>query len=172
MLKSNQRILGVAICSLGFLTCTAFQDPGAPVGRWLTAAYRFHGAGGILLGLMGLAYLRRKEFMPYHAIAVGKSWSELSATEQTMFLASMKIIGSSWLALSLAVGLILRHAFRGGEAWAVYGVPAVGLAFSIPTLLAVLNVKKRTPASPPWPVLAVAVFLFATGLVLSLVANL
>jgi len=171
MRQTRQKILGFLFISCVLLTCAAFQSTGAPVDRWLTAAYRFHGAGAILFGLMGLVYLRRKEFMPYHAIAVGKQWHELGQTEQTMFLASMKIIGSAWVSLSIALGLILRHAFREGEPWAVYGVAVIGLAVAVPTLLAVLTVKKRTPASPPWPPLALAVFLFLCGLVLSLFAE-
>ena len=151
MHQDRRNMLGLLVVSCALLTCAGFQPTVAPVDRWLAAAYRFHGTGAVLFGLMGLVYLRRKEFMPYHAIAVGKQWHELGQTEQTMFLASMKIIGSSWVALSIALGLILRHAFRSGEAWAVYGVPVVGLAVAVPTLLAVLTVKKRTPASPPWP---------------------
>jgi hypothetical protein len=117
---------------------------------------------------MGLAYLGRKEFMPYHALALGRSWSELDRPAQVLFLASMKIIGSTWLAVSVALGIILRHGFREGQAWAVWGVPLVGLILSTPALLAVLHVKSKTPASPPWQPLAAAVLLFLTGLVLSL----
>ena len=153
------------------LACTAFQPIGEHATGWLAAGYRCHGAAVALFGLMGLAYLGRKEFMPYHAVAVGKQWSALSRPEQAMFLASMRIIGSAWLALSVALGLMLRHGFRAGEAWAVYGVPAVGLLVAAPTLAAVLFVKARTPASPPWPPLAVAVILFLSGLLLSLAAG-
>ncbi len=171
MHRFGSRLMGLAIVSCVFIACSAFQYSVEPTSRWLGAAYRFHGTGAVLFGLMGLVYIRRKEFMPYHAIAVGKQWHELGQTEQTMFLASMRIIGSSWIALSIALGIMLRHGFREGELWAVFGVPVVGLAISVPTLLAVLTVKKRTPASPPWPPLALVVFLFAIGLVLSLGAG-
>lgn len=156
----------LAACCLT-LVCTAFQDAEASSSALRAGAYRCHSAGAILFGLMGLVYLGRREFMPYHAIAVGKSWGELGSSEKAMFLASMRIIGAAWVALALALGLLLRNGFRADETWAVSGVPAVGLLVSVPTLLAVLHVKRKTPASPPWPPLAVAVLLFLTGLALS-----
>lgn len=106
--------------------------------------------------------------MPYHAVAIGHAWKDLDQPIQIMFLASMKIIGSAWLAFSLALIIMLRHGFREGQLWAVFGVPAVGLMLSLPTLLAVLRVKAKTPASPPWQPLAAAVLLFLAGLALSL----
>lgn len=158
------------LCGMA-LACTAFVAADAPASGRLVAAYRCHYAGAVLLGLMGLAYLGRREFMPYHAVAIGKLWHQLEQAEQTMFLASLRIIGSAWIALAAALVLILRNGFRAGDSWAIYGVPLVGLLVAVPTLLVVLNVKFRTPASPPWPPLAVAVGLFLAGLVLSLVAD-
>jgi hypothetical protein len=137
----------------------------------LSIAYKCHCAGAILFGLMGLAYLGRKEFMPYHAIALGKKWNELDRSAQILFLTSMKIIGSTWLAFSVSLGILLLYGFRSGQSWAVMGVPATGLMASVPTLLAVLHVKARTPASPPWLPLAVAASLFLAGLILSIIGG-
>lgn len=156
------------------ITVMAFassRDKAVPEHRGLAAAYRCHGAAAALFGLMGMVYLRRREFMPYHAVAIGQKWHELEKPAQTMFLSSMRIIGSAWFALAVALGLLLRHGFSAGMTWAVYGIPAVGLLVSVPTLLAVLNVRRNTAASPPWPPLAIAVVLFITGLVLSIVSR-
>lgn len=153
------------------LATTAFTLPGGHADAWMSAAHRTHGAGALLFGLMGLAYLGRREFMPYHAQALGQRWDELPASARALFLASMRIIGSAWLGLSIALGLMLRHGFHAEQAWAVYGTPAVGLTVAVPTLLGVLYVKRNTPAAPPWPPLAVAVALFALGLVFSLIAG-
>lgn len=161
---------GLAPAPVSGATDAGGAVPPSP-GRRLKAAYRCHFAGAILFGLMGLVYLGRKEFMPYHAIAIGKPWSELDAPTRELFLASMKIIGSAWLTLAVALGILLRHGFLNGQRWAVFGVPLVGLMVALPTLLAVLRVKAKTPASPPWPPLAVVSLLFATGLLLSLGAG-
>ena len=133
-----------------------------------TLAYRCHFAGAVLLALMGVVYLLQQRCMPYHAVALNRRWEDLDASAQALFLASMRIIGSAWLAIALALLVLLRHGFRAGLPWAVYGVPAVGLTVALPTLLAVLYVKARTPASPPWPPLAVLVALFVAGWLLSI----
>jgi hypothetical protein len=131
-------------------------------------AYRLHSAAAALLVLMGLAYLLRRRFMPYHAVALNQRWEDLDDPTRTLILASMRIIGSAWLAIAVALFILLRNGFRSGLPWAVYGVPAIGLAVALPTLMTVLYVKTHTRASPPWPVLAVTVALFAAGLLLSL----
>ena len=136
----------------------------------LAIAYRCHFTASILLALMGLVYLRRREFMPYHAAALGQPWEQLEGPARTLCLASMRIIGSAWLAMAVSLAILLRHGFRAGLRWAIYGVPLVGLTLSIPTLLAVLYVRSKTRASPPWPPLAVLVVLFLTGLLLSILA--
>ena len=137
----------------------------------LTIAYRCHFAGSVLLALMGVVYLCRKKFMPYHAEALDQSWEELGAPARTLFIASMKIIGSAWIALALALILLLRNGFREELTWAIYGVPLIGLTFSLPTLLAVFRVRASTRASPPWPPLAVVVVLFLVGFMLSVAAS-
>ena len=133
----------------------------------LTIAYRCHVAGSTLFALMGLVYLLRRKFMPYHAVALGRRWEDLDGPSRTLFLASMRIIGSAWLAIALALLVLLRYGFRAGLQWSIYGVPLIGLTVALPALLTVIHVKARTRASPPWPPLAMAVALFLTGLLLS-----
>jgi hypothetical protein len=172
MQPHGQRALGALFLLVLGILSFVFDPPGLPAERTLAAAYRCHGTAAMLLGLMGMVYVTRKQFMPYHAVAVGQAWHELEPAAQTMFLASMRIIGCGWIALSVALGLMLRHGFDQGPRWIVLGIPAVGLAVAVPTLLAVLRVKRATQASPPWRPLAVLVALFSTGLVLTLVAGL
>jgi hypothetical protein len=134
----------------------------------LTIAYRCQMTGSVILALMALVYLTRKQFMPYHAVALGQRWEQLEAPSQTLILTSMRLIGSAWLALAVGLIIVLRHGVRAGLPWAVYGVPAIGLLVSVPTLLAVLRVKATTKASPPWRPLALMALLFLAGLLFSL----
>lgn len=137
----------------------------------LTIAYHCHSTGSAILALMGLVYLARKKFMPYHAVALDRTWEDLDVPSRIIFIASMRIIGSAWLAVAIVLAILLRYGFREGLHWAIYAVPLVGLTASIPALLAVLRVKSKTRASPPWPLLAVVVGLFLTGLLMSIGAS-
>ena len=55
-------------------------------------------AGAVDIGL-GTTYFSSKQFMSYHAEAVGASWQELDVGLQTLILALMKLAGGGWFAL-------------------------------------------------------------------------
>ena len=69
----------------------------------------------LLVMLTGLffasLYLFRKQFMPYHAKAVGKIWIELDATIRTLIIALMRVVGGGWLAVAMAIGFMLYFSF-------------------------------------------------------------
>lgn len=167
--KERRRGCAFLLVLTGFLVWATLKDPAVPANGWLAAAYRCHGGAVVMLVLMGLTYALRKKFMPYHAIALGKEWEELDVPQQTIFLGSLRIIGNAWLAVSLALGLLLHFGFSAGLKWAIYGVPAIGLLACVPTLRAVLLVRATTPASPPRGAALIPIALFLAGLVCSLV---
>ena len=45
------------------------------------------------IGIIGLIYLFRTEFMPYHAVAVGHSWKEVDSAFQILLLALIRAFG-------------------------------------------------------------------------------
>ncbi|KPK11998.1 MAG: hypothetical protein AMJ62_16160 [Myxococcales bacterium SG8_38] len=49
--------------------------------------------------VLGTIYLFRDSFMPYHAAALGKSWTELGPATQTLLKALMEVAAGGWLAL-------------------------------------------------------------------------
>ncbi|MGI9455259.1 MAG: hypothetical protein ACR2NU_01790, partial [Aeoliella sp.] len=48
---------------------------------------------------LGATYVSTKQFMSYHAEAVGASWQELDAGVRTLILALLKLAGGGWFAL-------------------------------------------------------------------------
>ena len=68
----------------------------------------------ILAVTFSLIYLFRPEFMPYHADAVGQSWSEVDPAFQILILALMRVTGGGMLAMSCAIGILLLKVFRQG----------------------------------------------------------
>ena len=121
---------------------------------------------GIVSITMGAIYLFSAEFMPYHADALGRTWQELSASEQTLFEALLDVAGAGWIALGVAVIVLALIPMRRGELWARLLVPFLLVLFYVPTLLATLTVLTQTPGSPPWYGNAFALLATAIGFAL------
>lgn len=99
---------------------------------------------------LGFTYLLRDTFMPYHGAALGLPWEALDPAMQTLLLALMAVAGAGWIALGLASLLLIAIPMGRGERWARLAIPALFLAFYVPTLLATVAVLRDTPATPPW----------------------
>ncbi|MGK7294747.1 MAG: hypothetical protein ACNS61_02835 [Candidatus Wenzhouxiangella sp. M2_3B_020] len=115
--------------------------------RYAAAAY-----WGVVVAsvVLGTVYLVAPEFMPYHADAIGRDWSELSHDEQLLFRALLRLAAGGWLATAAALALLLLIPFRTGERWSYWAIPAVSLIFYLPNLYATLLVTYGTPAIAPW----------------------
>jgi hypothetical protein len=109
----------------------------------------------------GLRYFLTREFMPYHATVVGKSWAQLEPGLQAIVLGMLKIVGGGFAGYGVAL-LWLLIPLRQGLWWA----PAAVLAISAATLLPVLYVTvwlrhmeptAKTPIAPAVVVLALVV---------------
>jgi len=135
--------------------------------RPLQLAYGCHGAAALVLGSFGLVYLLRSEFMPYHAVAVGQSWSEVPAAYQVLIVALMRVVGGAWLATATALIMVLVGPFRRGQPWARWAVGLVGLLAYGSALYATLLVQHHTPATPPVGAALAGILCAGAGLVLS-----
>jgi hypothetical protein len=122
----------------------------------------------LLIGIAGLIYLFRSQFMPYHAIAVGKTWAEVDSAFQILLLALIRVVGGAWIATALAMGILLFIPFRQGLRWARWAVPAIGLVAELPALYVTLSVTLNTPATPPWKTVVLIIALLVAGFILSL----
>lgn len=108
--------------------------------------------------LFGIRYLLTREFMPYHAVVAGSSWSALPAGLQTVILGMLRIVGGGLATYGLALLLPLsRH-----ESWAPWAVLTVTLTSVVPTLYVTIALRRvepsaRTPVVPASVVLVLAV---------------
>jgi len=123
-----------------------------------------------LLGTLafGVTYFLRAEFMPYHAQAVAMPWADVPAPFRIVILGLMRAAGAAWLALSLALAILLAIPFRQGAQWSKWTIAAVGLVNSVGALYATVQVQFNTPAQAPWKIAAAIIVLNIAGLVLSL----
>jgi hypothetical protein len=116
------------------------------------------GISGLLALAFGMRYLLTREFMPYHATVLGRSWSALEPRLQSIILGMLKVAGGGLLGYGVALLWLLLPLSR-GEAWAVWAAATVSLAVVIPVLYVVLWLRRVSPGAdtPVAPTLAVLV---------------
>jgi hypothetical protein len=138
------------------------------VGTAHLAAFACYAAASLLAMAFGAVYLLRSSYLPYHAEALGKPWSELEPRLQALILGLMRATGGGMLGGGVSAAILLVIPFRAGESWSVWALPVVGFVTVLPTLYATLLVRSRTGAhAPVWASLA-GIGLIAIGLILSL----
>lgn len=100
--------------------------------------------------VLGATYLFRASFMPYHAAALGRSWTEVDPALQTLLGALMDVAGAGWVGIGVATLALVAVPMRRGERWGRLLIPALFFLFYVPALLATIAVMNETPATPPW----------------------
>lgn len=118
--------------------------------------------------IFGIIYLTRSEFMPYHAVALEREWTELDIKTQTLILALMRVAGGGFLATGMAVILLIYLYIKTTEEWIIYIIPTIGFVTSLSSLYATLLVKNRTAGLPPVNLTLLSIGLMLTGFILSL----
>lgn len=113
-------------------------------------AATFYSINALVSLLLGSTYLFRGSFMPYHADALGRSWTEVEPALQTLLSALMDVAGAGWIGIGVATLVLVAVPMRRGERWGRLLIPTLFLIFYVPTLLATLAVMNGTPATPPW----------------------
>jgi len=121
-----------------------------------------------ILLVYGFMYLFKLQFMPYHSSAIGLSWEQVPQGFQVVILALMRVVGGSFLALAIALLIILNIPFRNGYRWAYYTIPIMGLLCAGASLYATLFVKIQTNANTPWLAAGIPVTIFIIGLIITL----
>lgn len=111
--------------------------------------------------LFGIRYLLTREFMPYHAVVAGSSWSALPTGLQTIILGMLRIVGGGLATYGLALLWLLLPLSR-HEAWAPWAVLTLTLTSVVPTLYVTIALRRaepsaRTPVIPASVVLILAI---------------
>jgi hypothetical protein len=57
--------------------------------------------------VFSLVYLRRSDFLPYHGVAVARTWDMVDSRMQLLIMALIKVIGWGWLAVAIAGFMLL-----------------------------------------------------------------
>jgi hypothetical protein len=134
----------------------------------MKAAFGCHLGAILIVIAFGFTYLFRTEFMPYHAVAVGVPWDQVSSSFQVLILGLMRAVGGACFAVAVLELILLLVPFRQGAVWARWAIPAGGLVIAAAALYAMIYVALYTPATPPWIAPAAGALLLVIGLILSL----
>jgi hypothetical protein len=126
----------------------------------------------LIAAAFAVAYLTRRQFMPYHQEAVARPWSEIDPRVQVLLLALMRIIGWAWLALTCAgLMLLYRVFFHPHGLLQLIGFQGFCLLAVAPTIAVTTHVRRQTGARPPTRILSVVALLTVAGFVFALLAG-
>jgi hypothetical protein len=120
----------------------------------------FLSLAALLSIFFGVRYLLAREFMPYHAVVAGKSWSELGLGVQTIILGMLRIVGGGFATFGLALLWLLLPLYR-GESWAAWAALSITATTLVPTLYVTIMLRRyepkaKTPVVPTLIALALA----------------
>ena len=110
------------------------------------------GLAGLLALAFGVRYLVTREFMPYHATVLGKSWAALEPRLQAIILGILKVAGGGLLGYGCTLLWLLLPLQR-GETWAAWAAITVSLAVLAPVLYVVVWLRRISPEAKT-PVIA------------------
>lgn len=100
--------------------------------------------------LVGATYFMAKQFMSYHAEAVGMPWDELGEGLQTLVLALMKFAAGGWFALGIVTVSLTLAALRSRNVFARWTLPVATIISWSLSFVATWGVYRATGAATPW----------------------
>ena len=116
---------------------------------------------GLLALSFGVRYLLTREFMPYHAVVLGRAWATLEPRLQAIIIGMLKVAGAGLFGCGVAL-LWLLVPLQRGEAWAAWAALTTYIGVTGPVLYVVLWLRRvspgaKTPVIPTMATLALVV---------------
>ncbi len=105
--------------------------------------------GTAMLVTFGLRYAFASKAMPYHLVAMGKSWAEVDQGTKAILIALMRCAGAAYLAVSVASVWIVLAAQVNRASWANPALVSIYTILLLPLTLAMQQVRLNTQARPP-----------------------
>ncbi|PIB39526.1 hypothetical protein [Maribacter sp. 4G9] len=116
----------------------------------------------ILLG-MGLIYLFKNSFMPYHSDAISLEWNEVDSNIQFLILAFMRAMSGGFIAIAIVIAF-LQKIFASDK---IARIPLLiligGLIVSLTSIYATLIVRFNSPGKPPTSLAIIVIALLIIG---------
>jgi len=113
--------------------------------------------------IFGLVYLFSPSIMPYHEQFLGMKHENLNPRIAKLLVTLMKICGSAFLVIGIALAALVRIPFSRYEKWAEKMIYVIAFGTLLPLLGLTINIGLFTP----WWIVALALLLAIIAMMLS-----
>ncbi|WP_281612971.1 hypothetical protein [Flammeovirga sp. SubArs3] len=121
-----------------------------------------------ILLVMGVIYLFKNSFMPYHSEALMLEWNQVSKNFQTLILALMRAVAGGFITVAVGIG-VLQYKFSSTKsAWIPPLLLFMGLFISFTSIYANLIVRFNSEGKPPTALAFLGIGLMIIGYIFNL----
>lgn len=119
----------------------------------------------IILMALGIIYLIKNSFMPYHSEALHLDWNEVESSTQFLILALMRAVAGGYIAASIVI-IVLQKKFSSVQlTWIPWLILTTGLIVSFASIYATLIVRLNSTGKPPTFLAIIGIVLLFIGFV-------
>ncbi len=117
----------------------------------------------LLLLVIGLIYLFKNSFMPYHSDAISLDWSEVDSGTKFLILAFMRAMSGGYIAIAIATAFLQKKFASGKITWIPFLNLISGLILILSTLYGTMIVRFNSPGKPPTILVIIGIVLIIIG---------
>jgi hypothetical protein len=115
--------------------------------------------------VIGIIYLIKDSFMPYHQKAVSLQWSQIDLNIQFLILALMRAVSAGFILMGLIIIWLQMEFFRTKLRWISSLILISVTVFSLIQIYATMIVRLNTPGNPPTTLILAGLLLIVIGFV-------
>ena len=117
----------------------------------------------LLLLVIGLIYLFKNSFMPYHSDAISLDWSEVDSGTKFLILAFMRAMSGGYIAIAISTAFLQKKFASGKITWIPFLNLISGLILILSTLYGTMIVRFNSPGKPPTILVIIGIVLIIIG---------
>ena len=126
----------------------------------------------LIIATFSVVYLKRSDFLPYHSIAIARTWNKVDSRMQLLIMALIKVTGWAWLAVAIAGFMLLYLLFSHNAEFAQLIMFQVFCFIAVtPPIAVAIYVRKKTDAPTPIRSGALVVFLTLLGFTFAMLSG-
>lgn len=126
----------------------------------------------LIIVTYSVVYLKRSEFLPYHSIAIARTWDEVDWRMKLLIMALIKVTGWAWLAVAIAGFMLLYLLFSSNAEFAQLIMFQVFCLIAVtPPIVIAIYVRRKTDAPTPIHSGSLVVFLTLLGFTFAMLSG-
>ena len=116
----------------------------------------------MILGV-GLTYLFKNSFMPYHGEAISLEWNKVDSSIQFLILALMRAVSGGFIAVAILTAFLQKKFASDKITWIPLLILIGGLIVSLASIYATLIVRFNSLGKPPTLLAIIGIVLLIIG---------